>query len=107
MHGRFGSLEACLLILPLAPQTAQEPLAFPHEDRRHDQVQLVEEPGLPEGPDRRDAAVDLDVLSAGRGPGPLQDLLRRAVDEVEGGAVLERERGPGMVRQYEDRVLEG
>ena len=107
MHGRFGSLEAGHLVVLLHPQPAQEPLAFPHEDRRHDQVQLVEEPGFPEGPDRGDAAVDLDVLAAGRGLGLLQDLFRRAVDEVEGGAVLELQGGPGMVRQHEDRVLEG
>src|SRR3954464_7658865 len=104
MHGRFGNLEASHFV---AFYPAQEPLASPHEDRRHDQVQLVEEPGSPEGPDRGDAAVDLDVLAAGRGLGSLQDLFRRTVDEVEGGAVLELQVGPGMVRQHEDRVLEG
>src|SRR4051794_27695106 len=107
MHGRFGSLEAGHLIVALHPQPAQEPLAFPHEDRRHDQVQVVEEPGFPEGPDRGDAAVDLDVLAAGRGPGMLQDLFRRAAHEVERGAVLELQGGSGMVRQHEYRVLEG
>jgi hypothetical protein len=66
MHGRFGSLEAGHLVVLLHPQTAQEPLAFAHEDWRLDQVQLVEEPGLPEGPDRGGAAVDLDVLIPGR-----------------------------------------
>src|SRR4051794_7830779 len=104
MHGRLGSLKAGHLV---AFHPAEEPLAFPHENRRHDQVQLVEEPGLPEGPDRGDAAVDLDVLAAGRGPGLLQDLLRGAVDEAEGGAVPELQGGPGVVRQHEDRVLEG
>src|SRR5262249_21397966 len=46
-------------------------------------------------------------LATGRGLGFLQDLFRRAVDEVEGGAVVELQGGPGMVRQHEDRVLEG
>ena len=99
MHGRFGSLAAGHLIVALHPQPAQEPLASPHEDRRHDQVQLVEEPGFPEGPDRGGAAVDLDVFATSRRPGLLQDLFRRAVDEVEGGAVLELQGGPGVVRQ--------
>jgi hypothetical protein len=47
MHGRFGGLEAGHVVIALDPEPAQEAFALAHENRRHDEVEIVEEPGFP------------------------------------------------------------
>jgi hypothetical protein len=84
----------------------EQPFTAAQYDRRDVQEQLVQQSGGQELVDGARAARHVDVLLAGRLPGPRQRRLDAAGDEVERGTAGHRQRRTLVVGEHEHRRVE-
>src|SRR6266542_2225908 len=102
--GAAHCLPAEAVFEPLEP--VPEPFPAARHDGHHDDVQVIDKAGGQELADDRRAAADADVPPSrgrarrGQSPG------RAGAVEMECGAALHLERGPGMTGEDEDRGVE-
>src|SRR5215831_20600992 len=73
------------------------------QDRRDDEVQLVDQPGAKVLANRRDAATEANVAAARRGSCLLQGGTNTFGNEPELGVSLHPDRPAWVVRQHEHR----
>src|SRR5687768_15831463 len=102
--GRGGGLD--LVVLLEALQSVPEAYASAEQDRDHDDVHVVDEPGRKEIADRGGASADAYVLAVRGLAGRLERLGRRSVDEVERRAALHLDRRARVVGEDEGRCVE-
>src|SRR5919199_4130104 len=102
--GRGGGLDFVVLLETLEP--VPEAYASAEQDRDHDDVHVVDEPGTKEVADDGGASADPYVLAIRSLAGGLERLGRRSVDEVERRAALHLDRRARVVSEDEDRRVE-
>ena len=84
-----------LVALRAAGKAVEEPLAAAEQDGHDHQVQFVDQPWAEVLLDGGSTTADPDVSSVGGLERSLERLLDPAVDEVERGPALHRDRGTG------------
>ena len=101
---RGRGLDRVVLLDPL--QSVPQPYAAAEQDRDHDDVRVVDEPGGEEVADDAGTSTDTDVQAARGLAGRLQGLGRRGVEEVERRPALHLDRRARVVREDEHRGVE-
>src|SRR5918994_4451643 len=101
---RGGGLD--LVVLLDALQSVPEAYASAEQDRDHDRVHVVDEPGGQEVADHGGASAEAYVLAVRGLAGGLERLGGRGVDEVERRAALHLDRRARVMGEDEDRCVE-
>src|SRR5918912_2025866 len=102
--GRGGGLDLIVVLETLQPVPEAYPSA--EQDRDHDDVHVVDEPGSKEVADDGGASADPYVLHVRSLAGGLERLGRRSVEEVERRAALHLDGRARVVSEDEDRRVE-
>src|SRR2546429_3158538 len=102
--GRGDGLDAVVLLEAL--QSVPEAYAPAEQDRDHDDVHVVDEPGSKEVADDGGTSADAYVLAVRSLAGRFECLGRRSVDEVERRAAIHLDRRARVMGEDEGRCVE-
>src|SRR5256885_8719851 len=102
--GRGDGLDPVVLLEAL--QSVPEAYAPAEQDRDHDDVHVVDEPGSKEVAEHGGTSADAYVLAVRSLAGCLERLGRRSVDEVERRAAIHLDRRARVMGEDEGRCVE-